>query len=375
MRVIASVFAALALVAAVGQAAPFDAAKISADAKWVVHVDVDAVRDSTIVKKSFETCPLLKSESGKHFDKIVEQLGIDLRKDLHGITIYGTDTDKDHGVAIVFAKINRKPLLEKAQKAADHKVVKHGAVEIHTWTHTMGLKTRPGAGAFYKPGVLVLASSEKAVEDAIDVLAGKSPGLTDPKSALGGHVYTGSTLLARSIAMPADAHCEVIKQLDGFRIAMGENKGKSFYRARLFMKTAESAEQIKAINDGIKAVAALHFGSDADVKKLVDGMKTTVKDKTVSVRWDASTDDVWAVVEKLAKKAMGHFQSHHAEGTKTSAATTAGGDCPCMASGECPVCKAIAQMKATSAGTSCECPAGCQCAACKAKAAAKATSK
>jgi len=52
-------------------------------------------------KKAFETCPLLKNESGKHFDKIRETMGVDLRKDLHGITVYGLDTDKTHGVAIV----------------------------------------------------------------------------------------------------------------------------------------------------------------------------------------------------------------------------------------------------------------------------------
>jgi hypothetical protein len=318
MKVFTAGFAALTLMAAVAQAAPFDAKNISADAKWVVHVDVDAVRDSQIVKKSFETCPVLKNEAGKHFDKIVAELGLDLRKDLHGITIYGCDTDKDHGVAIVFAKVNRKPLIEKAQKAADHKLVKYGAYEIHTWTGKMGPETHTGAGAFYKNGAIVLASSAKRVESAIAVLDGKSPGLTDPKSLLGGHVYTGSTVLLRSIAMPPEANHAVIREISAFRIAMGETKGKSFYRARVFMKSPEAAEQVKAINEGIKALASLHFSDDPAVMKLVDGLQTTVKDKTVSVRWDASTADVWTVVEKLANKAMNHMKAKDAE-KKTSA--------------------------------------------------------
>ena len=46
MKLFASTFAALALYAAVGQAAPLETKNIAADAKWVVHVDVDAVRDS-----------------------------------------------------------------------------------------------------------------------------------------------------------------------------------------------------------------------------------------------------------------------------------------------------------------------------------------
>jgi hypothetical protein len=318
MKVFVFGIAALALVAATGQAAPFDAKTISADAKWVVHVDFDAVRDSQIVKKSFQTCPALKSEAGKHFDKIVEQFGIDLRKDLHGVTLYGCDTDKDHAVAIVYAKVNRKPLVEKAQKAPDHKVVRSGGLEIHTWTDKTGPKSHPAAGAFYKSDAIVFASSTKGVEAAIAVLESKSPGLTDAKSLLGGHVYTGSTVLLRAIALPPNAHNPMAAQADAFRIAMGENKGKSFYRARVFMKTPEAAEQIKALTEGVKALGDLQFAGDSDIKKLVDGLKATTKGKVASVAWDASTDDVWTVVEKVANKVMDHMKTKGASEKKAS---------------------------------------------------------
>ena len=107
MKFFASAFALMALYAAVGQAAPLETKNIAADAKWVVHVDVDAIRDSKIVQKAFETCPELK-ESGKHFDMIRDKIGVDLRKDLHGMTLYGPDTDKTHAVAIVFSTVDQK---------------------------------------------------------------------------------------------------------------------------------------------------------------------------------------------------------------------------------------------------------------------------
>ena len=183
MKLFASTFAALALFAAVGQAAPLESKNVAADAKWVVHVDVDAVRDSHVVQKAFETCPFLKDDSGKHFDMIRDKMGVDLRKDLHGITLYGRDTDKTHAVAIVFATVNQKLLLDKAEKATDHKVTKHGEIDIHSWTQKHGEKTHPAAGAFYKPDVLVFAASAEGVAAAIDVLDGKSAGITDPIAA------------------------------------------------------------------------------------------------------------------------------------------------------------------------------------------------
>ena len=88
-------FATLALIAAVGPAAPFQSKNIAADAKWVIHVDVDGVRDSTIVKKAFATCPILKN-SGMIFDMIRDKIGVNLRKDLHGVTLYGPDSNKKH---------------------------------------------------------------------------------------------------------------------------------------------------------------------------------------------------------------------------------------------------------------------------------------
>lgn len=362
MKLFASTFAALALFAAVGQAAPFDSKNVAADAKWVVHVDVDAVHDSLVVKKAFETCPLLKNDSGKHFDKIIEKFGVDLRKDLHGMTLYGRDTDKTHGVAIVFAKVNQKLLLDKAAHATDHKATKHGEIDIHSWTQKCGPKPHTAAGAFYKPDVLVFAASVEGVAAAIDVLDGKSHGITDPKSPLGGHVYSGSIFLARAIAIRPETRCPVLKQAASFRVALGEHDGKSFYRAKLVMKSPEAAAQLKAINDGFQAMGSLKFSGDADVMKLIDGLQAKVEGSTVRIRWDASADDVWTVAEKLAKKAAEHFK----KGGACPLAKDAKGGCPftkgakagkCPADCKCPKCKGKAEAQAGKCPTSCgKCP-------------------
>jgi len=307
MKLVVSVFAVLAVFAGVGQAAPLETKNVAADAKWVLHVDVDAVRDSLIVKKAFETCPMLK-DSGKHFDMIRDKAGVDLRKDLHGVTVYGSDADRTHAVAIVFSTVNDKLLLDKAQHATDHKVTKHGEIEIHSWTQKRGEKSHPAAGAFYKADVLVFAASVQGVAAAIDVLDGKTPGITDPKSPLAGRYPTGATVVIRASAIPPQSRCPILKQTESLRIAIGENDGKSFYRARLVMKSPEAASQVSAITEGLKAIVALNFSGDAEVMKLVDGLKTTIDGKTVRVRWEASADDVWTVAERVAKKAAEHMK-------------------------------------------------------------------
>ncbi len=251
--VVAPLAALVLMMAAAAQAAPFQSKDIAADSKWVIHVDVDAIRDSYIVKKIFETCPQLK-DAGKHFDMIRDKAGIDLRKDLHGITLYGMDGEHKHAVAIVYAKVDQKLLLEKAEKASDHKVLKHNGFEIHSWTMKHGTKSDTAAGAFYKSDAVVFASTPRLVARAIDVLDGSTKGITALDSPLGGRAIAGATVIIRAFDLPADEHCQFMKQAKSIRVAMGENDGKSFYRVRLVMKSAEPAEQLKTIAEGFKAM-------------------------------------------------------------------------------------------------------------------------
>jgi hypothetical protein len=299
---VAPLAALVLMMAAAAQAAPFQSKDIAADSKWVIHVDVDAIRDSYIVKKIFETCPQLK-DAGKHFDKIRDKVGLDLRKDLHGITLYGPDADKKHAVAIVYATVDQKLLLEKAEKASDHLVRKHGDFEIHSWSMKHGSKSETAAGAFYKSDAVVFASNAEHVGKAIDVLDGSAKGITAPNSPLGGRAIAGATVIIRAFDLPADEHCPLMKQTKSIRVAMGENNGKSFYRVRLVMKNAESAEQLKTIAEGFKAMASLRFSGEPDMMKLVNGLTIALRDGTINVRWEAPVEDVWTAAEKMAKKA------------------------------------------------------------------------
>ena len=308
MKYVVAPLAALVLfMTAAAQAAPFQSKDIAADSKWVIHVDVDAIRESYIVKKAFETCPQLK-DADKHFDKIREKIGIDLRKDLHGITLYGPDADHKHAVAIVYATVDQKLLLEKAEKASDHKVRKHGDFEIHSWSMKHGSKSDTAAGAFYKSDALVFAADAERVGKAIDVMDGSAKGITALNSPLGGRAIAGATVIIRAFDLPANEHCPLMKQAKSIRVAMGENNGKSFYRVRLVMKSSEPAEQLKTIAEGFKAMASLRFSGDADMMKLVNGLTTTVRESTFNVRWEAPVEDVWTAAEKMAKKAEEHVK-------------------------------------------------------------------
>ena len=112
----------------------------------------------------------------------------------------------------------------------------------------------------------------------------------------------GSILVARAAAVDPDTKCPVLRQGKSFRVAMGENDGVSFYRAKLDMTSAEAAELAEDVVEGMEALGRLRFGDDKAALKLVDGVATKTEGSTCMISWDAPADDVWTVVEKMADR-------------------------------------------------------------------------
>lgn len=230
-------------------------------------------------------------------------MGMDPRKDLRDVTIFGMDTDKQNGVMVVRAKANRELLEKMVAKAPDHETMEHRTYTLHAWTHK-GWKGHRGekvVGAFYRDDVMVFSKTPERVKAAIDVLDGDAKS-ADRDGPLGGRVRPGSILVARAAAVDPETKCPVLRQGRSFRVAMGESEGKSFYRAKLDMTSPEAADQVEDVVEGFEALGRLRFGDEAAALKLVDALETKTEGATCMISWDAPADDVWAVMEKLLER-------------------------------------------------------------------------
>jgi len=332
--------ALLAAVASVASAEPLDTGRVPAKAVWMMHADMDAARESTVVKRMVERAmkkhPQLETMMGMG----AKMMGMDVRKDLHDVTVYGLDTDKKNAVMVVHADVNRALLEKMVDKAADHKTMKHRDFTLHQWKHK-GWRGREGetvVGAFFKDDVMVFARSASQVEMALDVLAGKAESV-DGDSPLAGRVRPGSILVGRAAAIDPDTKCPVLKQGRGYRVAMGESDGMSFYRARLEMDSDEAARQAEAVTEGFVALGKLRFGDEPQVMKLIDGVETTTSGSTSSITWDAKADDVWTVAEKMAEKMEAKMAARRQQwgGKKSGCGDCGKGDCGDCEKGKCPM--------------------------------------
>lgn len=281
-------------------AEPANLAAVPADAVWMMHLDMDAARESTVVRRLHDRALAMHPQLEAMITMAKAMTGMEPRKDLHDATVYGLDTDKRNGVMVVHAKANR-PLLEKmVEKARDHRTMEHEGRTLHSWTHRgrKGDKGETVVGAFHADDRMVFARSADAVKMALDVLDGRKPAYRE--GPLAGGIKPGSILVARAGAVDPQTKCPVLRQGRGFRVAAGEHDGKSFYRAKLDMKSAEAAGLAEDVVDGLEAVVRLRWADDAEAMKLVSGLRAETSGDTCTISWDAAADDVWRVVDKAA---------------------------------------------------------------------------
>ena len=88
-------------------AGPLNLKQVSDDAKWVGHVDFDALRDSVVVKKAMEKHLAKHKNAEAHMKMVQGLIGMDPRKDLHGATFYGMAIGKHKGVMILHANLDK----------------------------------------------------------------------------------------------------------------------------------------------------------------------------------------------------------------------------------------------------------------------------
>lgn len=338
-RRLAAALTLLAATAAVASAEPLDLGRVSAQAVWLMHADMDAARQSTVVTRMYERAikkhPQLETMLGMG----TKMMGMDPRKDLHDVTVYGLDTDKKNAVMIVHADANREFLEKMVEKARDHETSKHRDYTLHKWTHR-GWKGHGGdtvVGAFFKDDMMVFARSADRVQMALDVLDGNGQA-AGSDSPLAGRTRPGSILVARAAKVDPDTKCPVLRQGEGFRVAMGESEGRSFYRARLDMESAEAAELAEDVAEGLAATATLGLGKEKGVTKLVEGLETMTEGKACMIAWDADADDVWVVAEAMAEKIDAKMAARRKQwGGKRGCGDCSKDDCDGCDRGKCPM--------------------------------------
>ena len=274
--------AAAVLLAAIAPAArgdPFDRRHVPADARWVVHLDVDAARPTKLwqaVIDRLDREPGAKAKLGQ----IEAVSGMRFPRDLHDVTVYGQSTTDEAGVAVVHADVDRPRLLACFGGLPGYAARHVGGHDVVTWADG----GKPLFAAFHGPATVVFARTEPHVVAALDVLdgtaaavaadstlAGAAPPATRPAFA-GGGGGGGPLAFVAVTDIPGLLPAGVpgpFRPIAGGWLTVAEAGGSEVARATVMARTAEAAGQLRTAADGFKAMVAFSTAGDADPKTKV----------------------------------------------------------------------------------------------------------
>jgi len=286
------------------RAEPLDRRQVAADAKWLLHVDFDAMKSSQVARKVLDGWLSEKSVQ-RSLDQIRLAFGTNLPEDLHSLTVYGSRFEAPVGVAIVRAKVDGARLRAFLAKQPDFRSTRHGAHEVLSWTEDKDEGERRSLiGALPRPGLMVVGQNAAEVTAALAVLDGKAPPLLKSDSPLDAAALPGTILHAAGTGftgadVPFQSH--PIRHCELLRIAIGEDEGKAFARAELTAKTTEEAEQFEKIVSGFLAIAQFQFAGEAEIRDVLKGLKVSVAEQTLTIQWQGPAEKVLGLMKRLSE--------------------------------------------------------------------------
>lgn len=287
------------------QAAPLDEKAIPASAKWVMHIDVDAIT-KTEAWSMLEPKLQARPQYAKQKNEIERLFRIKLPADLHDVTLFGASATKQDAVVLIRANMNQPDLKDLLSRVASFEEQTLEGHTVFTWDD----KGQPRSGSFIGTDRLIIAESTQNVVDALNVVGGKKEGLRSSALLAGSKrqpttgvlLYVAGDQLS-TLAAQAGAKNPVVNQLDSAWIAIGaDDKGLVLTSEVMAQKDEVATNAAKSI-EGFKAMMTFSNPEDdraALISEAVAPLTAKAEGKRVTITWPVSNEQVEAILDEVS---------------------------------------------------------------------------
>jgi hypothetical protein len=292
-----------ALLPAVASADPFDAKRVPADSKWLLHADVDAARGTKIWDMLNQKLTQDPSYASK-VEEVAQFTGMHFPEDFHDVTLFGKSAADDAGVVVIHGKMDRDKTMATLQANPSYGTTSYANYQILNWDDK-GIKN---FGAFHDGDLAIIGRSAAIVENSLDTLDGKGASLkADSALAVGAQakvlLYGAARDLA-SLKKDNQPQSPVAQQIETVWVSLSEKENTALVQANVVALTPDAAAQMQATLDGVRAMVNLASGgdnADPNAKAAAAALATlTAKltDRTIHVEWPIPLDIIKGLVEK-----------------------------------------------------------------------------
>jgi hypothetical protein len=268
-------------------ATPLEKELVSADAKWILHLDADQLRAGKTGSYLLEQ--ILNPKSAKLRDDLKRELDFELNwEKIQAITAYGSQYEPrrdSSGVLLLRTRLALAPALEAAIERAHPALrverLEAGPTPLYCVNGDLLVAPQPG-------GLYAMSKSRDALQHARDVLAGQAASQGAGRLLEGYGAVPASFFFfgvaadfSQNAALPPKA--AVLKQAEGGRLILGELGESLFVDLTIRARDEEVAQQIQQVFQGLLALAALSQEQKPELRELTQAARITAAERLVTV--------------------------------------------------------------------------------------------
>jgi hypothetical protein len=305
---LASLAARIALISLIAlpgaaSASPFNAGRIPADADGVGHLDMDALRQTSLHRLVWPK--LNKSSNWNDVDVKLRPFLQTLLATTQGVSFWVTDTDT--GAALIQVPDGRRiqAMLDRLPSRGQVRVGGYVARKLD-FSDAKGVTLGSSDETFAAVvgNLLIITGNQKSLAKAIDAASGrtKSLGATRgvPEGARERGVFFFTALNHKLLDHIKDAAQSTTLRINmtSLTVHVGEVRGGLRIRARLMMASPQEAQQVKSMAEGIIALTSMAGDKDAaEVRRFTRGLKFTATGKLLEVSLAMASAELVKAIE------------------------------------------------------------------------------
>ena len=294
-------------------AGPLVPNRVTADATWLFHVDLEAVRNSPFGARLVSNEFL--AEMHEEMNAVHEDLGIDPIRDIKSITVSGAEEGEDHGLIVVNAtQAVDQAIARIGELVGEYNAITEGTRTIHCWTE--GEDDEDGDNdrmyAYVIQGtdpddrVIAFCESIEQLRTAMVRLeapaAGELPPVLQRATPRPGSFVFFSAQDISSIVDDQQA-AAMLRSADSVYFEAGQDGNELFAQATLHAPTDAEATSISQIITGLTAMGRMVLAEEpraAELGGFIDAVRVTADGPLVRLNFRYDSEAAFQVLSRLA---------------------------------------------------------------------------
>jgi len=309
MKRLMPVVLALLLTAPVALAEPLAPRIVPAAARWVLHVDMAALKASATGQVLLEAG--LRDDVARQLDTAKALYSVDVREDIEGMTMFGTGDSPDAAVLVMTGRFDAERLTELVEALDGYTVDSQGERTVHSWLdQASGLRHY---GVLVDAQTLMLSQDADRLREARDVRDGRTGDITQAaddglnlEALTRPGTWLGVVADLRQLDLAGNPLLATAEGTEWFMLRMAESVTDGFsLSAEVRRQTPQQATELEQMLRGLLIMGALQFQQEApELAQLLQAVQIRTAGRSLNLQLRYPADKLAALVQSSLDQAV-----------------------------------------------------------------------